>query len=85
MQGVNCGREGDQMIRYLFAAVVAALVLAAAASAVAPPVMDDGGSAGSTCRWNPYWRVTCGLTSCWWVGRFEWYDPSGYPTGNACA
>lgn len=72
----------------LLAALVAAAALATPAYAGAPPlamVADDGGSAGTTCRWNPYWRIQCNVSFCYWVGRFEWYDPAGNPTGTACA
>lgn len=77
-------------MRHLLAAavVVAALVLPSSASAAVLPIVqvaEDGGSAGTTCRWNPYWRIECALATCWWTGRFEWYDPYGNSTGIPCA
>lgn len=65
--------------------VVALLAPPASAMALVPPVMDDGGSAGTTCRWNPFAVIECNGPSCWWVGRFEWHDGAGNPTGVICA
>ncbi len=72
----------------LLVIVSAALSLTASTAAAVAPVAlvaDDGGSAGTTCRWNPWFRLECQGVYCRWVGRFEWYDPYGNPTGVACA
>ena len=75
-------------MRYLLAAALLALLLAPSAFAGRAPiisVMEDGGGQGTTCRWNPWASFQCNLTACWWVGRFEWYDPYGNSTGIPCA
>lgn len=71
-------------MRALIATTVVALVFPASAATILPPVNDYGGGAGSTCRWNPYAVLTYEAGRWFWIGRFEWYDPPGNPTGIPC-
>lgn len=73
------------MLRLCLASLLASAMLAASpASALAPPVVIDDGSGGVTCRWNPYAEIKCNGPNCWWVGRYEWFDPIGNSTGERC-
>ena len=72
-------------MRAHIAAILVALAVPATAAGIAYPVNDDQGSYGLSCHCNPYAYIDCHAGQCWWVGQFQWFDPSGHPTGIPCA
>lgn len=72
-------------MRMVLAVLVLWLVSPPVALGVLPPFADDEGSAGSSCRWNPFAELVCGAGSCEWRGEFQWYTLIGDPTGEVCA